>query len=191
MDFSELVRRRESCRSYTDRPVPREKLVACVEAARMAPSACNSQPWHFVIVDEPEQQKALAEATDNFIPGMNAFAAQAPASIIVLEGKATLMARLGGSINHQYYAHMDVGNALAYLTLAAADQGLATCILGVFNEKQLKAAFAIPESFRIRAVVLCGYTKREEPRAKRRKALDEILSVNSFNRKNEKESGNE
>ncbi len=189
MNFFELITRRESCRSYLDTPVSREKLVACVEAAGLAPSACNSQPWHFIIVDEADAKKKLLEATVDVIPGMNGFAAQAPAAIIVLEGKATLLARMGGSINHQHYAHMDVGNALAYLTLSATELGLDTCILGIFNENKLKASFDIPESFRVRAVVLFGYPKRPGPRKKSRKALNEILSLNGFGQPYEKESG--
>ena len=171
--FMDLVFRRESCRDYDDsRPVEREKLVRCLEAARMAPSACNSQPWYFTVVLDREVLPRLAECVQE--GGMNRFASRCPALVVVTEEKANLSARLGGAIKDQQYAQTDVGIAAAHFCLEATDQGLSTCILGWFNEKRIKALLGIPAGSRVRLVLCVGYPARDTLREKKRKTLEEI-----------------
>lgn len=183
MTFSELILKRESCRSYSDKPVEREKLLACIEAARLAPSACNSQPWRFILVDDQDKKAGIAEYVLEKLSGMNKFAAQASAFVVVLEGKVKLSAKLGGAINDQHYANLDVGGAIGYLTLAATEQGLGTCILGWFDEKKIQKLLGIPAATRIRAVVAFGYPQSDTPRNKMRKRTEDILSINTYNNK--------
>lgn len=88
MNFEELQMKRESCRVYADRPVTREQLVHLVDVARFAPSACNSQPWHFILVDEPESREKVVEAfDDNGLTGCP-WGASVPAFILICEEKA-------------------------------------------------------------------------------------------------------
>lgn len=179
MEFSQLIFARESCRAFAEEAVPREDLLACVEAARQAPSACNSQPWRFLLVDDTEKRAEIADAVVERVSGMNRFAAKASAFIVVLEGKANMSASLGGKLKDQHYANLDVGGAMAYLTLAAADRGIGTCILGWFDEKRIAALLGVPASMRIRAVVAAGIPQKKEPRPKKRFDFTDICDVNA------------
>lgn len=171
MDFFELARRRESCREYAAKPVEREKLERMVAAARLAPSACNSQPWHFTVV-LGERAHKVAKLVQG--AGFNRFAEGCPAFIVINEEPATLSARLGGAVKSQEYAPIDIGLATAHLCFAATGQGLSTCIMGWFQEKKLKALLEIPEKKRVRLVVAVGYATQDKPREKARKPLEEI-----------------
>ena len=164
MDYFSLISQRESCRNYDpNRPVSHQQLTRCLEAARIAPSACNSQPWSFVVVN----LQGL---------GMNKFSENCPAFIVVVEEKATLSARLGGMVKSQEYASIDIGIATAHLVLAATEQGLSTCIMGWFHEGKLKNLLPIPKEKRIRLVIGVGYAAKEGLRPKKRKSLPEIAT---------------
>ncbi|NLX93315.1 MAG: NAD(P)H nitroreductase [Clostridiales bacterium] len=171
-DFFELIAKRESCRNYSEKKVEREKLEKCIEAARLAPSACNSQPWSFTAVDSPEFAPQVAKCLQEM--GMNKFTDNCPAFVIIAEEKATLSARVGGKVKNQDYAPIDIGLATAQLCLAATDQGLSTCIMGWFNESKLKELLDISKEKRIRLVIAVGYAVDEELRQKSRKSLEDI-----------------
>lgn len=175
-DFFDLIERRESCRRYDPKmPVETEKLVKCIEAARIAPSACNSQPWSFVVVNSPSVSPQVAKCVQGM--GMNRFANDCPAFIVVVEEKATLMSVLGGVLHDQQFAPVDIGLATAHICLAAVEQGLSTCIMGWLEEKKLQSLLGIPKSKRIRLVLSVGYAAKEGLRAKKRKELDEIMRI--------------
>ena len=174
MNFSELIHIRESCRNYENRPVEREKIMNCLEAARLSPSACNSQPWHFTVTDDPALTRQIAAAVQGI--GLNRFAEQVPTFVIVTEEKAKLLARIAEKFKSQTYAQIDIGLATAHFVLEAAEQGLGTCILGWFDEKRLKELLRIPEEKRIRLVLCVGYPSSGKPREKIRKPFDEIVS---------------
>lgn len=175
MDYFSLISQRESCRNYDpNRPVSHQQLTRCLEAARIAPSACNSQPWSFVVVNQPELSAQVAECLQGL--GMNKFSENCPAFIVVVEEKATLSARLGGMVKSQEYASIDIGIATAHLVLAATEQGLSTCIMGWFHEGKLKNLLPIPKEKRIRLVIGVGYAAKEGLRPKKRKSLEEIAT---------------
>ncbi len=171
-DFFDLVQRRESCRNFDSRPVEKEKITACLQAARLAPSACNSQPWHFIVVTNPALAPQVAACTQG--GWMNKFTSNCPAFVVVVEEQATLSAAVGGVIKSQQYAPIDIGLSVCHLCLAATEQGLSTCILGWFQEKALKKLLNIPSGKRVRLVVAMGYAASETLRAKKRKSLAEI-----------------
>lgn len=170
--FFELIAKRESCRNYSDKKVEREKLEKCIDAARLAPSACNSQPWSFTVVDRAELVPQVAKCLQEM--GMNKFTDECPVFIIIAEEKATLTARLGGKVKNQKYAPIDIGLATAQLCLAATQQELSTCIMGWFNEAKLKELLDIDKEKRIRLVIAIGYAAKEELREKNRKKLEDI-----------------
>ena len=170
--FFELISKRQSCRSYSGQKVEREKLEKCIDAARLAPSACNSQPWSFTAVSSDELAPKVAKCLQEM--GMNKFTDACPAFIIITEETATLSARLGGKVKNQEYAPIDIGLATAQLCLAATEQGLSTCIIGWFNESALKDLLGIPKAKRIRLVIAVGYAAEEELRQKNRKKLEDI-----------------
>ena len=176
MYFLDLVQRRQSTRkSVPGRRIPREALDRCLEAARLAPSACNSQPWSFVAVDDPDQVRALAEAACTHAPyGMNKFALDASALVAVATEKMKLAARLGAQFRGVQYSLVDIGIACEHLVLQAAEEGLASCWLGWFNEAAVKQALGIPRGKKVELLICLGYAADETVRPKNRKSLDEI-----------------
>lgn len=171
-NYFDLINKRESCRNYKDKPVEKEKLIACIEACRIAPSACNGQPWKFIVVNNKELSSKVAKCVQNLV--MNKFTDKCPAFIIILEEKSDIKARIGGTIKNQDFSSIDIGIATAHLCLAATELELSTCIMGWFNEKELKKLLSIPKSKRIRLVVSIGYSADKKLRNKIRKSIDEI-----------------
>lgn len=169
-DFFQLVQQRESCRNYQPGNHPtREQLEHCVEAARLAPSACNSQPWSFAVVNHEAASKVAPCVQTG---GINRFADNCPAFIVIFEEPAVLM---GGQIN-QKFAQIDLGIATAHLCYAAAEQGLSTCIMGSFNQQMLLETLGLAPDKTIRLVLAVGYSADDHLRTKKRKPLNEIMT---------------
>lgn len=180
MKFIDLAASRYSCRSYKDETVEREKLSLCAEAARMSPSACNSQPWSFVVVDEPLTAQCVSQALQQKGMPFNKFTRNCPAYVVIIEEKAKLAAAFGGFLKNQHYAQMDIGIAAAHIALCASDLGLGSCIIGWFNNSRLRKALGIPPSKRVRLVVAIGYAKENAFRAKVRKKAEECVHYNAW-----------
>ena len=174
-EFFELIEKRESCREFDiTKLVEHDKLIACIKAARLAPSACNSQPWHYTVVSNPDLCQKLRPALQDM--RMNAFVKDCPVFIVVSEVDAGPMATVGGRIKDQHYALIDIGLSVSQLCLAATTQGLSTCILGWFDEKALKRLCKLPQIRRVRLVICIGYARTDAHRKKLRKDLDEIAA---------------
>ena len=173
MDFLDIAKLRQSCRSYDEtRPVEEEKLNAILEAARLAPSACNGQPYHFTVC-RGQAAKDVALACRGL--GMNKFAVQAPIAIVVSEKPYVKSAAMGARVKGNDYRSIDIGIAVAYLTAEAAAQGLATCILGWLDDKKIREVCGLDAP--VRLVVTLGYAKEGDIlRKKVRKDLDELAS---------------
>ena len=176
MDFSQLVASRQSDRRYKEKPVDRELIIKCLEAARFAPSACNSQPWKFVVVDSPELLPEMANSAAGM--GMNKWASQAPVIVAVVLEKMNLTARIGSVIKDKEYSLLDVGIAVEHFCLQAAELGLGTCIMGWFNEKKVKQLLGISNR-RVPLLISLGYSASGN-RQKVRKNLDEMSSWNIY-----------
>ena len=177
MEFSELIRVRQSDRKYLPQEVEEEKIVKCLEAARLAPSANNSQPWKFIVVNEPELKDKVAALAAGL--GMNKWAVQAPAIIAVVLETPGFTTRLGGLLKGKEFRLMDIGMAVEHLCLQAADLGLGTCIMGWFDERKVKKALNIPRSRRVPLLISLGYPDTQT-RRKIRKSIKEITSWNSY-----------
>ncbi len=172
--FLDLCRARQSCRKYDPaRPVPRELLERCVEAARLAPSACNSQPWTFLIVDHPARRDRLAAAAFHGVFSMNRFAADAPALVAVVTERSRTLAQMGGALRGVPYRLVDVGIAAEHFVLQAADEGLGTCWLGWFDAPAVKRELRLPRSARLDLLISVGWPL-QPPREKTRKAAAEM-----------------
>ena len=180
MDFLELAQRRYSCRNYRPEPVPRQKIDYCLQATRLAPSSGNSQSWHFLVVDEAEKVEIVANCLTDVANGINQFAAQAAAFVLLLEGAENLTSRVGGLCKNYEFTQTNLGIAVAYLCLAATDCGLGSCILGWFNERKLKKTLSIPTTKRVRMVVALGYPLTQEIPSKERKPLEELVDYNCY-----------
>ncbi|MDD3947018.1 MAG: nitroreductase family protein [Clostridia bacterium] len=177
MDYFELIEKRESCRKFDGRAVEQDKLMRCIEAARIAPSACNGQPWSFILVTEDALVNAVRDAVQG--QGMNKFCDNCNSFIVVIEEDTVLTSRIGAMIKHTDFKPIDIGIATAHLVLAATAQGVATCILGWFAEKKLKEAFHIKSSKRVKLVIALGYAASDTLREKRRKKLEDICIIKS------------
>ena len=172
MNFMEIARARQSCRAYDEaRDVEAEKIEAMLEAARLAPSACNGQPYHFTVC-RGEAAKEVAKATAGL--GMNKFAPQAPVLIVVSEMPYVKSAAMGAKVKGNDYRSMDIGIAVAYLTAEATAQGLGTCILGWLDDAKIRAICGLDQP--VRLVITVGYAKDETVRPKKRKELSELVS---------------
>ena len=174
MNFLEIANARQSCRSYDEeRPVEQEKLDAILEAVRLAPSACNGQPYH-ITVCRGELAKEVALLTRG-MGGMNKFAVQAPVMLVISEMPYVKSAALGARVKNNDYRSMDIGIACAYLTAEAAAQGLGTCILGWFDDEKVRNLCGIEHP--IRLIVTLGYAKEGEIlRKKVRKDIADLVT---------------
>ncbi len=172
MNFTEIAMNRQSCRSYdSNREVEPEKLTAILEAARLAPSACNGQPYRLTVCTG-ENAKAVAEATTGM--GMNRFAKDAPVLIVLSEEPYVKTAAAGSKLKGNDYRSMDIGIVTAYLTAEATVQGLGTCILGWFDDEKIRKICGL--KMPVRLVITVGYaTEGDILRNKKRKALDTLV----------------
>lgn len=173
MDFHELIHTRQSCRRYdVAREVEAEKLAAVLEAARLAPSACNGQPYH-ITVCRGDSARAVARATMGM--GMNKFADDAPVMLVISEEAYVKSAAVGARVKKNDYRSIDIGIVAAYITAAATEQGLSTCILGWLDDSAIRAVCGLSRP--VRLVITLGYAKEDDPlREKKRKTTDELVT---------------
>ena len=174
MDFLTIANHRQSCRSYDEnRPVEQEKLDAILEAVRLAPSACNGQPYHLTVC-QGDSAKEVAKATMGM--GMNKFAMQAPVLIVISEMPYVKSAALGAKLKKNDYRSIDIGIAAAYLTAEATAQGLGTCILGWLDDDKLRNICDL--QFPARLVITLGYPKEDDKlRSKKRKEISDLITL--------------
>jgi nitroreductase len=181
MEFLELCLQRQSVRAYDPlRPVEHEKLERCVEALRLAPSACNSQPWKVVVVEEPGLKDKVAQAAESKLLGFNRFAQQAPVIVAVVREDPNITSKLGSVLKDKAYTLMDVGIAVEHFCLQATEEGLGTCIMGWFDEGKVKMLLGIPKKKRIDLLIAVGYPAKEQIRSKIRKKTTDICSYNKY-----------
>ncbi|HUS87061.1 MAG TPA: nitroreductase family protein [Bacteroidales bacterium] len=173
------IKLRQSDRGYEERPVEKEKLERILEAGRMAPSACNSQPWKFIVVDEPDLKSKIADAASAKALGFNRFTREVPVFIIIVREKPKVISRIGGTIKDRDYSLIDVGTAAENICLQAAAEGLGSCMLGWFNEKLVKKFLKVPAGKRAELIITLGYPSKAY-RKKQRKPTEEVVSFNKY-----------
>ena len=180
-DFEALQRTRESCRVYSEKPVSRELLTHLVEVAGLSPSACNSQPWRFIVVDNPEMKGRMGEILDDHGLCGCPWADRVPAFIVICEETAHLKPAVEAQYGSQHFAQMDIGMVAMALCCEASSLGMGTCMLGTVNQEKAHQLFGIPENCPARLVISVGYPAVSgSPRNKMRKSLDEIISYNQW-----------
>ena len=183
MNFEEMLLKRESCRSYCNKPVSREDLIKICEAGRLTPSGCTAQPWKFMVVDEADAKAKLCDAL--LVEGNKTGAPwreECPAFIVLVEQKAKLMpAAIEYYQDSQRFAQGDIGMASLNMCYQAMELGLSTCILGMIDRKKIHTLFPIPEEQEVRLVLAVGYSKEEkEPRSKTRKPFEDVVCFNEW-----------
>lgn len=171
MNFTEIAKARYSCRKYdSNRPVESEKLQAILESARLAPSACNGQPYH-ITVCTGEKAREVARSTKKI--KINTFVDQAPVLLVISEKPYCKMAALGAKIKHNDYRSIDIGIVSAYITAEAAAQGLGSCIIGWLDSDKICKLCGIDGT--VRLVITLGYAL-DTPREKKRKTTEELIT---------------
>ncbi len=181
MALLDLLKHRKSIRDFLDRPVERVKIMMCLEAARLAPSACNSQPWKFIVVDDKQLKDKLGDAAFRGIYSMNSFCKMAPVMIAVVSERSKFLASIGGMFRGTKYYLIDIGAAVEHFVLQAEDLGLGTCWIGWFNERAVKSVLEIPHRKKIDILIALGYYDREKTRSEHsREPIDKIASFNSY-----------
>ena len=173
MDFLEIANARQSCRSYDEsRAVEPEKLEKVLEAARLAPSACNGQPY-LLTVCTGEKAREVALLTRG-MGGINKFAVQAPVCIVISEGAYSRTAAMGAKLKGNDYRSIDIGIMTAYLTAEATAQGLSTCILGWLDDEKIRSAVGTNSATRL--VITLGYAAEDDRlRTKKRKDMGALV----------------
>lgn len=176
ISFAELAKIRQSDRKYKEQAVEKEKIIQCLETARISPSANNSQPWKFVVIDNHDIKEQIAECSIGL--GMNKFTHQCPVIVAVVLEKQNFMSTIGSMIKNKDYCLFDVGIAVNQFCLQAADLGLGTCIIGWFDEKKIKKILGV-KNRRIPLLISVGYPDAPT-REKVRKPLEAMSSWNKY-----------
>jgi len=175
-----LIRDRRSIRRYQVKPVEREKIEICLEAARLAPSAENAQTWRFLVIDEPELKARFAKVAFSGIYANCRFAADAPVLILILAKIDFLTNRLGKQIQGIPFFLLDIGIAGEHFVLQAEELGLGSCWLGWFDVRKARRFFKIPRRYKVAALISLGYAERKPSREQVRKPLAQIAWYNRF-----------
>ncbi len=181
MNFIELVQKRQSVRKYSNKPVPIKLIHNCIEAARLAPSASNSQPWHFIIIDEPELKNIIAECTVTKGIPINKFAFESPVIVAIVVKQPKTITKIAGWLKKHDFPWIDLGIAAEHFCLQATELGLGTCMIGWFDEKKVKKILKIPFFERVGLLITLGYPSEDYPlRKKIRKNFNQIVSYNYY-----------
>lgn len=181
MALMDLIRHRHSIRHYLDKPVEREKINLCLEAARLAPSASNSQPWHFVVVDEPVLREKLCDAAFSGLFSSMKFPREAPVLVAAVADPPGPGIRLGNLVLRTNFGLIDMGIAVEHFILQADELGLGSCWMGLFDEKKVKKVLDIPWERKVVALLTLGYFDEALARREhRRKTLGEMSSFNGW-----------
>jgi len=181
MKFHELIKKRQSDRIYIDKPVDRDIINRCIDAARLAPSASNSQPWTFVVIDDIELKDKVAKKTIGLLRSFNKFVPQAPVIIAIVLEKPKLLTELGGRLKKKEFPLIDIGIAAEHICLQATEENLGSCMLGWFDEKAIKTLLNVPENKSISLLITLGYTPDDyKHRKKIRKTMEKVVSYNSY-----------
>jgi nitroreductase len=178
MTVRDAIARRVSCRAYQPTPVPQAQLMHILEAARLAPSACNQQPWRFAVVRNPGLRRRIVE--EGFLPGIKmTWAIDAPVHVVIGMERSFVTHRLAASVSGVDYPWVDIGIAGEHLVLAATELGLGTCWIGWIKPRAIARIVGWPRSVKPVVVITVGYPSEVETEklpASRRKSLDEIVS---------------
>ena len=176
--FLNLVRQRRSIRRYLEMPVEREKIMTCLEAARLAPSADNVQPWRFLVIDDPELKDRLSKQAFSGIYSISRFASQAPVLILIMSRLDIIANRIGKLIQDVHFHLLDIGIAGEHIVLQAEDLGLGSCWIGWFNIRKTRKTLRIPRKYKIISMLALGYYEKRPKKERKSKSLDDIVWFN-------------
>lgn len=182
MELEEIIRTRHSVRKFADKPVSRDIINACLEAARLAPSACNSQPWHYIVIDDPKVKEDFCKVAFSGIYNMTQWAAKAPVLIAAVSDRGNFTSRIGNFFRRTEFYLVDQGISGEHLVLRAYDLGLGACWIGWLDSNKAEKFFKLPKGKKIEHLIALGYPAPEAAQANihPRKAFEEIVSYNQY-----------
>ncbi len=178
--FQKLVEERRSIRRYIDKPVEREKILACLEAARLAPSADNAQPWRFLVLDDVDLKERFCDKVFTGIYSISKFAKRAPVLIVILARLNLIAHRVGKQIQDIHFHLLDIGIAGEHIVLQAKEMGLGTCWIGWFNSRKARKFLKISRAYKIISLISIGYYEHTPTKQKKRKKLADIVWFNQI-----------
>jgi nitroreductase len=178
MSFLQLVQTRRSVRRFLDRPVDRDLILQCVEAARLAPSAENVQPWRFLILDDPETRLKFCKENFTGLYRVTQWAEKAPVLVVMLAQRDILANRIGKQITGIQYYLLDMGIGGEHFCLQAAELGLGTCWIGWFSPRKTQRSLGLPRKYKAVALLALGYPAEGAVRPLKRRNQNEIYWFN-------------
>ena len=159
----------------------RDKVMRCLEAARLAPSASNSQPWTFIVVDDEELKNKLCDVAFGPLHFFNSFCKKAPIIVVIVSEKSKFFTRLASRLRNTSYYLIDIGIATEHFVLQAEELGLGTCWIGWFNEDAVKPILNVPKEKKIDVLLALGYPNpKVTPNKLEREPIDKMSSFNSY-----------
>lgn len=171
-NFLELAKNRTSCRSYKSEPISDEIINYCIEAAQVSPSACNKQPWRFVVIEDPTKRQEICEK--GLLPGLPMpWTKQAPVIVALCAKKSSTVHKLAATMSGVKYHLIDCGIAGEHFVLAAEEKGLGSCWIGWFKERIVKRILNIPRHIEVVSLITLGYPEQITPSRARLK-INEI-----------------
>jgi nitroreductase len=176
MDFIDIVRQRRSVRAFSDTPVPRAEIEKCLEAARLAPSAQNSQPWNFAVVSGREKVAEFSKKAFSGVYSPTSFASKASAVVVLLAKLSFVTHRLGRQAQGVEFWMLDMGIAGEHLVLQACELGIGTCWIGWFDVKAVRKHLGLPAGWHVAGLIAMGYpAPNADPGHRPRRPLKDIV----------------
>ena len=180
MPIIQSMIRRRSVRRFTDKEVSREILMTCLQAAHLSPSAENSQPWRYIILDDPDLKTRFGETVFTGVFSATRWALKAPVLVAICADLDILANRMGKMFTGIPFYMLDVGMSGEHFALQAAEMGLGTCWIGWFNARRARKALNIPRKYKPVCLLSLGYYEKKPAKEKKRRTLEEIVWFNSF-----------
>jgi len=178
MALLDIISARKSVRKYQDKPIEKEKILTCIEAARLAPSAENVQPWRFIILDDPELKKKFCREVCKGIYRPTRFIEKAPIVVVIVAKLDIIANRLGRSVQGTQYYLLDIGIAGEHLVLQAQELNIGTCWIGWFNARKAKKFFGLSPGYRVVALIAMGYPAEGSTKNKPDLPMEKICFFN-------------
>jgi len=179
MELKQVLETRRSIRRFLNKPVEREKINACLDAARLAPSACNSQPWHYIVIDDAQIKEKFCAEVFSGAYHISKWAVKAPVLVAVVSDKGNFISRLGNFFRQTSFYLVDQGISGEQFVLRAWDLGLGTCWIGWLNTTKAEKFFNLPQGKKIEHLIALGYPA-ETPDARPREKLENMASYNKY-----------
>jgi len=178
--FQKLVSQRKSIRRFNEKQLERKDVSTCLEAARLAPSAQNAQPWRYLVIDDPEVKNKFADKAFSGIYSVSKFARKAPVLVLVMAELNVITHRIGKQIQNIQFHLIDIGISGEHLVLQAEELGIGTCWMGWFSIRKTRKFFNIPKKYKIVALIAMGYYDKKPSRERKRKKIEQIVWFNKI-----------